>query len=392
MAPLRTETTDQAPAVDICIVGAGITGLALARALALACPGQDILLLEKNDQIGAETSSRNSEVIHAGIYYPADSLKAAMCIRGRELLYDYCKQRGITHRRIGKLIVGDAGDVEALEQIHQRARACGITTLQFIDSHKLASMEPHVQAELALWSPDTGIVDSHNLMQHLLMEAQQAGVTLALRSRLLSAEPQASGQLTLLITSGTETVRLNTRVLINCAGLHATALAQRINGLKAAHIPAVDFIKGNYFSLSGRSPFSHLIYPLPDPLRRGLGVHATLDLAGQCRFGPDIEVLSSTHADELDYAVDAQRARLFAEAITKYYPAIDYHKLQPSYCGVRPRLRTDDRRPGDFIIQGPQTNGIPGLWQLFGIESPGLTASLALAEQLSAWIRDSDAY
>lgn len=388
MAPLRTDDHLSAPTVDVCIVGAGVIGLSLARTLARDNPGKDILLLDQHDRIGAETSSRNSEVIHAGLYYPPGSLKATLCIRGRELLYAYCEQHQIAHRRIGKLIVAGQQDAAALEQIYQRAQQNGVTSLQHLDRAALKQREPHVQADLALWSPDTGIVDSHGLMQQLLHDAQTAGVTLALRSTLLQAEPGNCGGFSLLIQSGPDTMHLHSRLLINCAGLHAGALAQRIAGLKACHIPAIQFIKGNYFSLSGRSPFSHLVYPVPDPLQRGLGIHATLDMMGQCRFGPDIEALTATAPDKLDYSVDAARRTAFVQAISRYYPAIDVQRLHPAYAGIRPRLQTQDGSAADFLIQEPASHGVAGLWQLFGIESPGLTSSLALAEHLSTRIRD----
>jgi len=387
-ALLRTDVATTLPAVDICIVGAGVIGLALTRGLALNFPAKEIVLLEKNDQIGAETSSRNSEVIHAGIYYTPGSLKAALCIRGRELLYDYCQRRNIPYKRIGKLIVASNQESAALEQIQKRAWACGVESLQHLDRKQLQQMEPAVQADLALWSPDTGIVDSHRLMQQLLADAENAGATIVLRSQLLAADPLDSGGFRLQIRSGTEETVLHTGVLINCAGLHATEIARRISGLNTANIPDVEFIKGNYFSLGGRCPFSRLIYPVPDPLHRGLGVHATLDMAGQCRFGPDVELIPQVSAEQLDYAVDTGRAEAFAESIKRYYPAIDKSRLQPAYSGMRPRLRTENGQPADFLIQEPQANGLAGLWQLFGMESPGLTSSLAVADYVSARIGD----
>lgn len=389
VAPLRTELHEALATVDVCIAGAGIVGLALARTLAIANPHKEIVLLEKNDCVGAETSSRNSEVIHAGIYYPAGSLKARLCVRGRELLYSYCQQRGVAHRRVGKLIVADQADSAALEQILQRAQTCGVNSLRMIERPELSRLEPQVNADLALWSPETGIVDSHALMQQLLLEAQDAGVTLALRSQLLAAEPDNTGGFTVSIRSGSDTLSLSARVLINCAGLHASEVARRIAGLAPATIPAVQFLKGNYFSLSGRSPFSHLIYPVPDPLHRGLGIHATLDLGGQCRFGPDIETLAESDPSALDYAVAPARLIAFERAIRRYYPALERDRLQPAYSGIRPRLRTADATAADFMIQDSSNGGLDGLWQLFGIESPGLTASLAIAEHVSTRIRES---
>lgn len=377
--------------LDICVIGAGVVGLALARELSLACPGRDIVLLERHAQIGQETSSRNSEVIHAGLYYPTGSLKAQSCVRGRELLYRYCEQQGIPYKRIGKLLVADAGETAALETIHQHAQANGVRSLEVLDRQQLYRMEPNVQAHSALWSPDTGIVDSHGLMQSFLREAEAHGLTLALRTELLSAEPVGGDAgFRLLVRSGTQTLTLTSRILINCAGLNATAVARRIHGMAHNSLPTMEISKGNYLAYSGLSPFVHLIYPVPDPTRRGLGIHATLDLAGQCRFGPDIEpvaepIIGPTIGpieDSLDYAVSAQRLPAFEQAIRRYYPALDSQRLHPAYSGIRPRLKTAPGVIADFVIQNQLSHGAPGLWQLFGIESPGLTASMALAERV----------
>lgn len=385
MAPLRTDHLQPVPAIDICIVGAGVVGLAVARELAIAFPGKEIVVLEQHGQIGQETSSRNSEVIHAGIYYPPGSIKALSCIRGRELLYRYCEQQQIPHRRIGKLIVAAHSESPKLESIHQRALANGVHSLQALDKHQIRSLEPAVQADVALWSPDTGIIDSHELMSSFLREAEAKGVTLALHSELIRAEMSGNKQgFRLHIQSGPDAMTLDTRVLLNCAGLHAVSVASRIEGLPADVLPEMDYIKGNYLSLSGKSPFTHLIYPVPDSAQRGLGIHATLDMAGQCRFGPDIEPVKN-----LDFTVDILRIPLFENEIKRYYPALDVSRLQPAYSGIRPRLKMHGSAIPDFMIQDQQTHGACGLWQLFGIESPGLTASMALAEHVRELVKDS---
>lgn len=384
-AHLHSDQTQAMDCVDVCIVGAGVIGLALARTLASALPGRDIVLLEQHGQVGMETSSHNSEVIHAGLYYAPGSIKASCCVRGRELLYDYCNTMNIPHRRLGKLIVANLDEQAKLEQILARSRHNGVNSLQLLDAHQIKTLEPHVQADLALWSPDTGIIDSHSYMQHLLREAQSGGVMLACLTSLLGTriDPTSNG-FNLRLQSAGETMTLKCRVLINCAGLHAVDVARGIEGLHSQHIPRMQFIKGNYLRLSGRSPFTHLIYPVPDPAHRGLGIHATLDLGGQCRFGPDIEPV-----ERLDLTVDSSRIPLFSKEIKRYYPGLDDTRLHVDYAGIRPRLITEDGSAADFMIQNAATHSIDGLWQLFGIESPGLTASLAIAELVSNQIRDS---
>lgn len=385
VAPLRTDDMSRVPTIDICIVGAGVVGLALARELASAFPGKEIIVLEQHAQIGQETSSRNSEVIHAGIYYPADSLKARSCTRGRELLYRYCTQYQIPHRRTGKLIVASLAESAALENIQQRALANGVQSLQVLDQRQLRTLEPSLQADVALWSPDTGIIDSHSLMSSFLREAQSSGVTLALHSKLISAEVSGNhGGFSLRIQSGDDAMVLHTRVLLNCAGLHAVDVGSRIAGLKAGVLPEMEYLKGNYLSLSGASPFSHLIYPVPDSAQRGLGIHATLDMAGYCRFGPDVEPVET-----LEFTVNPDRIPLFEKEIRRYYPALDANRLQVAYAGIRPRLKAASTLPADFIIQDERSHGASGLWQLLGIESPGLTASMALAEHVRALIKDA---
>ncbi len=382
--PLPSDQTTAGDSVDICIVGAGVIGLALARELVSAFPSRQIVVLEQHSHIGMETSSHNSEVIHAGIYYAPGSLKARCCVRGKELLYDYCNTLSIPYKRTGKLIVANRTEQSALEAILQRAQANGVNTLQFIKKDQIAAMEPNVHADIALWSPETGIIDSHDYMQHLLREAQSGGVVLACRTKLLQTQATDQDGFELRLQSGAEELTLRTRVLINCAGLHAVSVAGAIDGLDPACIPHIQFIKGSYMRLSGKSPFTHLIYPVPDPAYRGLGIHATLDLGGQCRFGPDIEAVNS-----LDLSVDPARIPLFEKEIRRYYPELDAQRLHTDYAGIRPRLITNNGEPADFLIQNADKHRISGLWQLFGMESPGLTASLAVAELVASEIRGS---
>jgi L-2-hydroxyglutarate oxidase LhgO len=382
--PLPSDQTTAGDSVDVCIVGAGVIGLALARELVSAFPSRQIVVLEQHSHIGMETSSHNSEVIHAGIYYAPGSLKAQCCVRGKELLYDYCNTLSIPYKRTGKLIVANRTEQSALEAILQRAHANGVNTLQFIEKDQIAAMEPNVHADIALWSPETGIIDSHDYMQHLLREAQSGGVVLACRTKLLQTQATDQDGFELRLQSGAEELTLRTRVLINCAGLHAVSVAGAIDGLDPACIPHIQFIKGSYMRLSGKSPFTHLIYPVPDPAYRGLGIHATLDLGGQCRFGPDIEAVNS-----LDLSVDPARIPLFEKEIRRYYPELDAQRLHTDYAGIRPRLITNNGEPADFLIQNADKHRISGLWQLFGMESPGLTASLAVAELVASEIRGS---
>ncbi|HDZ09757.1 hypothetical protein LCGC14_0020040 [marine sediment metagenome] len=367
---------------DICIVGAGIMGLALARHLSAHWPKASVLVLEQNAGTGQETSSRNSEVIHAGLYYPPGSLKARLCVRGNALLYDYCARHDIPHQRIGKLIVAQPGEEAALDQLQTSAQACGVESLTPMSHQDMTRLEPHLQASAALWSPDTGIIDSHALMHRLQHEAELNGALVATNSRLLRADCQGPGIFDVDVEATGEEApfRLRSRMLINCAGLSANQVAASIGGIDQSLIPALHLVKGHYFALSGRSPFRHLIYPVPDSRHRGLGIHATLDMAGQCRFGPDIEPVSS-----VDYRVDESRRATFAEAIRTYYPALDETRLQTAYAGIRPRLGS---AYADFMIQDEYVHGCPGLIQLFGIESPGLTASLALAELVTLKLQD----
>jgi L-2-hydroxyglutarate oxidase LhgO len=356
--------------VECIVVGAGVIGIAVARALARA--GREVLVLEAAEAIGTETSSRNSEVIHAGIYYPRDSLMARFCVAGRRALYDYCRDRGVPHAACGKLIVAtDAEQDSRLEGIRMRAEANGVEGMRRLTGAEARALEPNLSCVGALLSPRTGIIDSHAYMLALQGEAEDAGAAFAFRSPVRRA--RIVGGAIEVEAGETETVLLSCRLFINAAGLHAPALAARIEGLDAGFIPTAYYAKGSYFSLAGRTPFSRLIYPVPVP--GGLGVHLTLDLGGQARFGPDVEWV-----DRIEYNVDPRRAETFYAAVRRYWPALPDGALLPGYAGVRPKIVPKGAPGQDFCLQGPAVHGVPGLINLFGIESPGLTASLALAE------------
>ena len=358
--------------VDVVIAGAGLVGLSIAKALAAA--GREVMVLEAESSIGTGMSSRNSEVIHAGIYYPAGSLKARLCVEGRALLYDYCQARNIGHNRIGKLIVAaTAEEAETLEVIRQGAITNGVEDLIPLSRAQATELEPALQAVAALWSPSTGIVDSHALMLAYQGDAEAAGTIVVFHAPVLGGRIMTRG--VALEIGGSEPLRLTCNLFVNCAGLDATKIAARIEGLPAAAIPALHPCKGSYFSLSMRSPFRHLIYPVPEP--GGLGTHLTLDLGGQARFGPDVE-----WADSLDYRVDPARAARFYPAIRRYWPDLPDNALLPAYSGIRAKLSGPGEPAADFRIDGPLQHGIPGIINLFGIESPGLTASLAIARHV----------
>ncbi|MGN2391739.1 NAD(P)/FAD-dependent oxidoreductase [Pelomicrobium sp. G1] len=366
-----------AESIDCAVIGAGVVGLAVARALALA--GREVVVLEAAGAVGTQTSSRNSEVIHAGIYYPSGSLKARLCVEGRERLYRFCAERGVPHRRLGKLIVATRdSEVETLERYRANALANGVQDLEWLDVRGVARLEPAVRCVAALHSPSTGILDSHAYMQALQGEAEHHGAVIALRNPVRSGRVLPSG-IGLEVESGGEAVTLTCRAVVNCAGLTAPRVARSIEGMPLERVPRECYAKGHYFVLKGRSPFDRLIYPVPEP--GGLGVHVTLDLGGQARFGPDVEWV-----DAIDYGFDASRARRFFEAIRRYYPALPEDALLPGYTGIRPKIAGPGEPAADFLIQGPETHGVPGLVHLFGIESPGLTASLAIAERVAAAI------
>ena len=362
----------QAETVDCVVIGAGVVGLAVARALAQA--GREVIILECAGLFGSETSSRNSEVIHAGIYYPQNSLKATLCVAGKHALYEFCQSHGVEHRRCGKLIVAtDDSQLDTLRGIEQKAINNGVTDLTWLTPAQVAELEPAVRCVAALLSPSTGIIDSHGLMLAYLGDAEEAGAMLALNSPVEGGEIQE--QAIVLHVSGSEPMRLLARSVINCAGLYAGKVAHSLRGLPAETIPPHYYAKGNYYTLSGRSPFSRLIYPVPE--QAGLGVHVSIDLGGQARFGPDVE-----WTDEINYDVDPRRADVFYDAVRKYWPELPDGALAPGYAGIRPKLQAPGEPNADFVIQGPDTHDVPGLVNLYGIESPGLTASLAIAERV----------
>jgi L-2-hydroxyglutarate oxidase LhgO len=363
--------------VQTVVIGAGVVGLAIARTLALS--GREVLVLEREGAFGTITSARNSEVIHAGIYYPRDSLKARLCVAGREMLYGYCAAHGVPHRRCGKLIVAcDPGEVEAFGAIARRAWNNGVEDLREIGADDARSMEPALACHGALLSPSTGIVDSHSLMLTLLGEAENAGAILVMQTEVtdLAATPDGF----VIRTGGAEPMELLADELVNSAGLGAPALAGAMRGLPAEAVPRQWIAKGNYFSLSGRAPFTRLIYPAP--VAGGLGVHLTLDLAGRGRFGPDVQWI-----EEEDYSVDPSRGEAFYAAIRRYWPGLPDGSLAPDYAGIRPKLARAGE--SDFRIDDAAVHGLPGHVGLYGIESPGLTSALAIADMVRDML-DSD--
>ncbi|MBM3518832.1 MAG: NAD(P)/FAD-dependent oxidoreductase [Alphaproteobacteria bacterium] len=363
--------------VECVVVGAGVIGLAIARRLALA--GIEVIVLEAADTIGSETSSRNSEVIHAGIYYPAGSLKARLCVSGRDALYRYAASRGVAHRRIGKLIVAvDEPECAALRALQRKGAANGVGDLALLDAADAGALEPAVRCLAALHSPSTGIIDSHALMLSFQGEAEERGAMIAFRSPLTGGRVLDAGFD--LAVGGPAPLALRCRLLINAAGLAAQSVAASLGGMPATRIPRRHLSKGTYFIMRGRAPFRRLIYPIPEAA--GLGIHLTLDLAGQARFGPDQQWVEA-----IDYTVDDSRAASFYEAIRRYYPDLADDSLQPGYVGVRPKVRAPGEPMADFVIDGPEAHGVPGLVNLFGIESPGLTASLAIADAVLARLR-----
>ncbi|MEO7852508.1 MAG: NAD(P)/FAD-dependent oxidoreductase [Rubrivivax sp.] len=368
--------------VDCLVIGAGVVGLAVARALAMA--GREVVIVEATSAIGSGTSSRNSEVIHAGLYYPVGSLKARLCVRGRKLLYAYCEQHGVAHRRCGKLIVAtDVSQHEALAALMTRGRACGVHDLRWLDTTQATALEPALHCTAALHSPSTGIIDSHGLMLALLGDAEAHRAMLALQSPVQGLK--ARDDRLVVEVGGAEPMQLLAREVVNCAGLHAPALAARTEGLAPQGQPQGHWARGHYFSCPGPAAFSRLIYPMPN--EAGLGVHLTLDLAGQMRFGPDVQWVATTLLGDEDYSVAAERALPFAEAIRRYWPALPDEALLPAYAGIRPKINGPGEAAGDFLIQGPASHGVKGLVNLFGIESPGLTACLAIAEHVLALLQ-----
>jgi L-2-hydroxyglutarate oxidase LhgO len=358
--------------VDCVVIGAGVVGLACAAALAER--GREVLVLEAADRIGSETSSRNSEVIHAGLYYVAGSLKARLCREGRDRLYAFCADRGVPYRRLGKLIVAQNEDqAQRLRTIEGTARANFVDDLEWMSASQITSLEPAITGHMALFSPSTGIVDSHALMLALEGELSNFG------GMVVQGSPVAGGTIVddgvVLNVGGGDPVSLKARTVINAAGLHAQAVAGSIDGVPRSSIPPIRYAIGHYYRLSGSAPCSHLIYPVP--VDGGLGIHLTLDLGGQAKFGPDVRWI-----DNIDYQFDDSQRAAFISSILDYYPGLDVDRLSPDYTGIRPKLVGSGEPAADFRIDGADVHGVPGLVNLFGIESPGLTASLAIAEHV----------
>jgi len=358
--------------VDCVVIGAGVIGLAIARQLARS--GREVIVLEAAEGIGTVTSSRNSEVIHAGIYYRTGSLMAQMCVSGKRALYRYCADHGIPHRNCGKLIVATTPiETEKLQSIRAHAEANGVDDMQLLDGEAARALEPALNCDAALLSPSTGIIDSHAYMLALRGDAEEAGVAYAFHTPIERARAKA-GRIE-IEAGGDAPMALECNLLVNAAGLGAPAVARSIEGMPIELIPSAYLAKGNYFSCNARAPFSRLIYPVPEP--GGLGVHLTLDMAGQARFGPDVEWVET-----IDYAVDPARADRFYPAIRRYWPTLPDGALMPSYSGIRPKIVPPAVAAQDFLIQGPRDHGVAGLINLFGIESPGLTSSLAIADHV----------
>jgi L-2-hydroxyglutarate oxidase LhgO len=359
--------------VDCLVVGAGVIGLAVARALALA--GREVVVVEKESGIGQGVSSRNSEVIHAGIYYPTGLDKTRLCVEGKAMLYAFADDFGVPHKRCGKLLVAvNEAEVGKLAALKAQAEANGVTDLVWLSGRQARELEPALNAERALLSPSTGIIDAHAFMVALRGEAEAHGAMIALETPVLAGRATKRGLI--IETGGAAPMRMLASHVVNAAGLGAQALARSVAGMPAERIPPLHLAKGNYFSLSARSPFSRLIYPIPTP--GGLGVHLTLDLAGEARFGPDVEWV-----DAIDYDVDPGRAASFAAAIRAYWPDLPDGALKPAYAGIRPKIARPGGSTTDFLIETEKDHGVRGLINLFGIESPGLTASLAIADWIA---------
>lgn len=361
--------------IDCAVIGAGVVGLAIARKLAMS--GREVIVLEAEEHFGSHTSSRNSEVIHAGIYYPTGSLKARLCVSGRNALYRYCAEHDVNHRRIGKVIVAcDQTELAGLEKYRMQAEQNGCDDLLMLSGDELARMEPEVRCVAGFLSPSTGIIDVHGLMLAYLGDAEAHGAALALASPVESGEAVPGGYL--LRVGGAEPMELECRTLINSAGLHAQAVARSIADIPAETIPPTYYAIGHYFTFAGKAPFQRLIYPVAR--QDWLGVHVTLDLGGQVKFGPDFAWI-----DRIDYRFDdsADHEQAFYESIRRYYPGLKDGALQKGYTGIRPKIHGPKDPVPDFVIQGPADHGLPGLVNLYGIESPGLTSSLAIADHVA---------
>lgn len=363
--------------LDVVVIGAGVVGLAVARALARA--GREVVVVERESVIGAGVSSRSSEVIHGGLYYPPGSLKAQLCVAGREALYAYCAARDVPHRQCGKLIVACAPeDGPRLAAVRARAAAAGVE-LADLDAAQARALEPQLSCVRALFSPRTGVVDSHALMRALQADAAAAGASFVFRTPVLGGAARADG--VEVTFGGVESCTARARAVVIAAGLSSPFVARAFAGLAPHTAPQARFAKGSYFTLAGRAPFSRLVYPVPQP--GGLGVHLTLDLAGRARFGPDVEWLPVADEREIDYRVDRARADGFYAAIRRYWPGLPDGALEPDYAGVRPKIVGPGEGEADFVVHGPQDHGAPGVFALYGIESPGLTAALALGSYVA---------
>jgi L-2-hydroxyglutarate oxidase LhgO len=363
---------------DCAVIGAGVIGLAVARALAMR--GREVVILEAEEAFGTHTSSRNSEVIHAGIYYPTGSLKARLCVAGRRALYQYCAEHAVAHRRIGKIIVATAPDqIETLHKYRLQGETNGVDDLMPVSARELRELEPNVAGVEGFLSPSTGIIDSHGLMLAYLGDAEDHGAALALASPVRAGEAGSSA--IVLEVGSAEPMPLACRCVVNAAGLNAQAVARSIRGVPPDTIPPTYYAIGHYYTLAGRSPFTRLVYPVAR--RDWLGVHVTIDLGGQVKFGPDLAWI-----DRIDYRFDETRAPAFYRAIRDYYPGLEDGMLQPGYTGIRPKIHGPAEPAPDFLIQGPAQHGIAGLVNLYGIESPGLTSSLAIADYVADLLRE----
>ena len=374
--------------VDCVVVGAGVIGLAVAREMALQ--GRETILLERESAFGTVSSARNSEVIHAGIYYPKDSLKAKLCVEGNRMLYEYCRTHHVATQPYGKLIVAsDESQLDDLQAILYKAQQNNVPEIKMMTGEQARLLEPELNCVAAVLSSTTGIVDSHGFMLSLLGGFEDAGGMIAYQSPLISAKPigkNAKDGFELEI-GGIDGMKIQTKLLINCAGMSAPAIARKIQTLSEDQIPKAYFAKGNYFSLSGKSPFKHLIYPIPEP--GGLGVHLTLDMGGQAKFGPDVEWLEIDEEIQIDYTVNPKRGEGFYEAVRLYWPALKDNTLQPDYSGVRAKIVPPNAPAGDFCFNTPKEHGLEGLFNLYGFESPGLTSSLAITKHLEGQIKSS---
>jgi L-2-hydroxyglutarate oxidase LhgO len=374
--------------VDCVVIGAGVVGLALAREMALQ--GRETILLERESSFGTVSSARNSEVIHAGIYYPKDSLKAKLCVEGNRMLYEYCRSHQVATQPYGKLIVAtDSNQIDDLQALLYKAQNNHVPDIQIISGDEARQLEPQLNCVAAILSSSTGIVDSHGFMLSLLGGFEDAGGMVAYQSPLISAKPigaNAKDGFELEI-GGADAMTIQTKLLINCAGMSAPAVAQKIQSLSKDQIPKAYFAKGNYFSLTGKSPFKHLIYPIPEP--GGLGVHLTLDMGGQAKFGPDVEWLDISEEGQIDYTVNPTRGDGFYQAVRRYWPGLKDQSLQPDYSGVRAKIVPPNAPAGDFCFNTPKDHGLEGLFNLYGFESPGLTSSLAIAKYLEGQIKSS---